>query len=358
MIGVKITDSGGSGKGSCIHEKDLVRGQIVYTREYADRESTTRPFLNDTYGNDLAQAATFGGTPVNIHDGGDVAGWTGTATAGTWDFADTTTPSSGTKCVSLTSANNNDSANFAGGSVTGSSYSAITMQLQLDNFSGTQHTIVLQFNNGGVPIGVSVNLNSYIDTSILGSYQGIVIPLSDLEIENLSFDGCDITLIRTGGTKPTFRIDLLQIEETGGAIRFQVKPDPREVFYVEEIRFVFADNVTGNAALDYSKILGVTLANGLVITRIDKNGPVVGRSISSVYDFYSFGFTRELIQDNGVNTMLVVSIKFTRPLTLNALFEETINIDVNDDLSGFLSASAIARGESEPINTHGKLITE
>ena len=358
MINVGLKDSGGSGNGACVFKKDGVDGQVVYTREFASRNSTTRAFLNETYGNNLAQAATFGGTPINIHDGGDAAGWTGTATAVTWDFADTTNPYSGTRCVSLTNGNNNDSANFAGASTDGSSYTAVTFEIQLDSYSGIQHDLFFQFSLAGILVGVSVNINDYIDTSVLGVYQGVVIPLTDLEVESLTFDSCDITLIRGGGTRPSFRIDVLQIEEAGGSIRFKVEPDPRKVFYVHEIRFVFADNVTGNAALDYSKILGVTLPNGLVITRITKEGPVLGRSISSVSDFYSFGFNRDLIQDDGTNSMLVVSVKFDRPLTLNALFEESIRIDINDDLSGFLIATAIARGESEDINGGDKLITE
>lgn len=357
MISVVLKDSKGRGDGGEVHSRDLISAPVVYTREYAVKTSNTRAFLNDENGNNMAVAASFSGTAVNIHDGGDTSGWTGTATAGTWDFADTTNPDAGTNCVSLTTANNNDSANFAGASVTGASYTAITLRIRLDTYDAANNSISLSFNLSGAPVGISVDIDTYINTNTIGSYQSAIIPLSDLEIESSTFNQCDIIVSRIGGTKPTFRVDLFQIEELGGSVRYQVKPDARTIFYIEEIRFTFIDNVTGNAALDYLKILGVTLTNGLVITRISKDGPIIGRNISSVADFYSFGFDRELLQDDGTNTILTLSVKFTTPLALNALFDETINIDINDNLSGLLVASAIARGSSESINTDQKLIT-
>lgn len=357
MIKVQVVDYGGEKSGICTHSRDHVDGAIVYTREYAARVSQTRPFLNDTYGNALNQNAAFSGTPVVIHDGTDSVAWTGAAVAGTWDFADTVNPYAGTKCTSLTAANNNDQATFTGGAtVDGSNYAAITMQLWLDVFNDANHTIELQFALSGVLIGVPVSLNDYINTGTLSEYQGIVIALEDLGIENLTFDRAVITLIRAGGTKPTFRLDAFQVEETGGGITFQVKPDPRTMLYVDEIKFTFVDNVTGNAAKAYNQILGVTLANGLVITRITKDGPVVGRNISSVYDFESFGFKVSEPLDNGTDSMITATVNFSRPLTLNALYEETLNVVIEDDASGWLRATAIARGEAESINGDADLI--
>jgi hypothetical protein len=355
-IEVIQVDASGKKMGVKAHERDGYPGAIVYTREFASRVSTTRAFLNETYGNALNQAATFSGTPVLIHNGGDTAAWTAANVAGSWDFADTTDPYSGSNCVSLTSGNNNDEATFSGSSVDGSNYVAITMQLWLDSFSSASQTIDLQFALSGVNVGVSVDIIDYINPSTLGEYQGVVIPLSDLGIENESFDEAIITVSRSGGARPTFRLDVFQIEELGGGITFEVSPDARTIFYVDEIKFTFADNVTGGAASSYDKILGATLANGFIITRITKNGPVVGRNISSVVDFESFGFEVSAPRDDGTNSMITAQVKFSRPLTLNSLYNERIEISINDDLSGLLYATAIARGESESINGDADLI--
>ena len=355
-VKVQVVDYGGEMAGLCMHTKGKVSGGVVYTREFAERVSQTRPFINPIYGSALNQDASFGGTPEVIHDGTDSVAWTGAAVAGTWDFADTTDPFAGTKCTSLTTANNNDGATFTGGSIAGASYTAITMQLQLDTFVAANHSIQLQFALAGVLIGSPVSLEDYIDPAVLGSYQGLSVPLTDLDVESLTFDRAVITLLRAGGSKPTFRLDAFQIEETGGTLEYTVSPDPRTILYVQEIKFTFVDNVTGNAANSYEKILGVTLANGLVITRITKNGPVVGRNISSVHDFEGFGFTVSPPRDDGTNSMITASVIFNRPIAINAMFDETIRIDVNDDISGLLKASAIARGEAESINGDADLI--
>jgi hypothetical protein len=350
-IKVIQVDSQGRNMGVAAYDRDGLVGAVVYTRELASRVSTTRAFLNETYGSALNQDGTFTGTPVGIHNGTDSVEWTGAAVTGTWDFADTVNPYAGTKCVSLTSANNNDSATFTGGSsVTGSNYSAITMQIWLDTYSSANHEIQLQFSLSGVLIGVAVNISDYIDAALLSEYQGVVIPLTDLGIENLVFDRATITALRSGGSKPTFRIDNLQVEETGGGLAFTVSADPRTIFYIDQIKFTFTDNVTGNAALDYSKILGATLANGLIITRVTRDGPVVGRVIKSVYDFESIGFTVSAPLDNGTNSMITAVVDFSRALAINALYNERIDIVINDDLSVLTNATAIVRGESEFID--------
>lgn len=356
MINVRLKDNSGTQAGAEMHKRDSVSGQVVYTREYADRENARKAFVNDTYGASMNQSATFGGTPVNIHDGGDASGWTGTATAGTWDFADTTDPKAGAACVSLTSANNNDAANFAGATIAGSSYSAITLQIRLETYDPANNSIRLQFSNGGALVGTEVLIDNYINAATIGSYQPVVISLSDLEIEGSSFDECDIIIDRVGGTKPTFRIDDFQVEETGGGIRFEVKPSARNIFYVTKLVITWVDNVTGNASLDYSKILGVTLTNGITVGRNTKDGPDVSLIAREILDFYNAGFSRKLIQDDGTNTILSIELIIDRPIELNSLYDDSLYIEVNDDLSGFISMKAFAAGEEETINGGRKLI--
>ena len=177
---VQIVDHGGTGVGLCIHNREGDSGAVVYTKEFAERISRNKPFLNPTWGNAMNQDASFGGTPVLIHNGGDTAAWTGAAGAGTWDFADTTNPFAGTRCVSVTSANNLDNATFTNVStITGSSYTALTLELRLEAYNDTNNSIDLQLALAGVNQGISVNLDNYIDAAVLNVYQNVVIPLTD-----------------------------------------------------------------------------------------------------------------------------------------------------------------------------------
>lgn len=356
MISVSLKDSAGTSSGAEMHERDQVSGQVVYTREFAERVNVVRPLTNEVYGGDLAQNASFGGTPVNIHDGGDAAGWTGTAVAGTWDFADTTNPSAGTKCVSLTAGNNNDTANFAGTTIAGSSYTAVSMQVRLETYSPSTSDIIIRFLLAGVQVGVEVVLDDYINTTTIGEYQTAAIPLTDFGVENLTFDECDIIIARGGGAKPTFRIDQFQIEETGGALRFEVEPTPRTVLYVHKLILTFVDNVTGNAALDYTKILGATLSSGLILSR---QAAGVSRSTlvaTSAGDLYRAGFSRRLLQDDGTNTLISFELVAIRPFRLNSLYGDKLSVDINDDLSGLILGTAVIHGEEETINGGRKLI--
>ena len=169
MLNVQIKDGHGSNKGLSIIKKNGWNGIPAFTEPLRDGVATGRPFLNPTFGADLNQNITFGGTPELIHNGGDSAGWTGTAAAGSWNFADTTAPAAGSAHVSITNANNLDTAEFTDATETDmSSFTAISGQIQLNVYNASNNTITLQFQNNGSPVGIVVNLNDFINTGTLG----------------------------------------------------------------------------------------------------------------------------------------------------------------------------------------------
>ena len=73
-------------------------------------------FRNDTYGLDINQDASLGGSTDGIHDGTDTALWTASALSGTWTFNSTFTgtgwPSNGTQSIDATATVNGDQALF------------------------------------------------------------------------------------------------------------------------------------------------------------------------------------------------------------------------------------------------------
>lgn len=345
---VRIKDGGGRPIRACVHSpEDQVGGIVAYTREYDERIPRNKPFLNPSFGGAMNQDASVGGTPVVIHNGGDTAAWTGTAGAGTWDFADTTNPFAGLNCISLTSANNNDNATFDGASsVIGANYVDISMQIRLETYSDANHTILLQAGLAGVAIGNSVNIDDYIETAVLNSYQSVLVPLTALGIENLTFDEVTITVIRSGGGKPTFRLDNLQVEETGGTIQFVIQPDEGKDFWIDAVRLTMVNNVTGAAAVNYNELLGETLANGLTIIRTSRGEVAVGRNIANLYEFYQVGFNKVALETGATESILSLEIEFSPSVLLEGRYGDEIAFGIQDDLTGFTQMSAIARGRT------------
>jgi hypothetical protein len=327
-------------------EREGVVGVVTYTDELYPKSNITRPFLNPDFGSAFNQSAVFSGTPVVINDGGDTAAWTGAAGAGSWDFADTTNPDTGLACVSITGANNNDNATFTGASsVNGANYVAITMAVRLETYSPTQNEIEISFSLGGVDKGVLAELGNYLDVSNLNEYQQITIPLEDLGLDQETFDEMTINMVRSGGSKPTVRFDNIQVEEAGGNIDFEIAADGRTILYVECIRIVLVNNVTGNAAKAYNDLLGETLARGILFSRSVNGSRVLGRIFKTALDLQNFGFDQNLLSDDGTNTMLTLEVFFRRPLVLNP--GDSLTLTVQDDLTGFLSATALMRGQLE-----------
>jgi len=319
---------------------------MVYTDPLEQYEPQFKPFLNDTYGIAMNQTFAFGGTPELIHDGTDNAGWTGAVVAGTWDFSDTTNPSAGSNCVSLTSGDNLDLATFSDGTETDmSTHSAIHGKIRLDTYSQSQNTITLQFLNNAVNEGNSVLIDTYIDTSITGSYQSFVIPMADLGLTASTVDQCDLIVGRTGGVKPTFRVDEWQIEETGDPIEFKVTTDKNTKYRIDGIRFLITDNVTGAAGQSYNKILGLAkLANGITFVR-QLNGVVKFSTVfRQMQDLRFGGVSVQDRDDDGTNTSLMMEVKFDNPIIINGSDDTFLRLSIADDLSSLIAFQATAIG--------------
>jgi len=343
-IDVRVLDGAGNVGALQMHERDDVRGAVAYTREYAEYEPLIFPLLNPIYGDAINQAAGFSGTPVLITNGGDSAGWTGAAGAGTWDFADTSNPFSGSACVSLTNGNNSDNATFTGSSVSGSSYVALSLQIRLDAFNATTTTIVLSLSLSGAPVGISVSINDYIDTSVLGVYQSAIIPLVDLSAAASTFDEITFTVLRTGGAKPIFRVDVFQVEESGEVIKFAYTPERGKNAFIDCIRYTFANNVTGAAAQEYNEILGLSLVNGILFVRT-KKGDIVSSAVTrDMTDIFAAGGKVTNRETGAADSLISIDIPFSKPIRLESTFGDEISISISEDFSGYLTVKSTVIG--------------
>lgn len=331
-------------------------GLVSLTHPFLELRPEFHPFLNDDFGAAMNQNIAFTGTPSIIHTGGDTTGqWSTSIVAGTWDFNDTTDPFAGSACVSLTSANNNDQAIFSTISVVGlSTKTALTGQLRLETYDANNNSINLQFQNSDVDVGSAVNLNDVVDTGLLNAYQSIVIPKDSFDISDQNVDELNVIVGRTGGAKPTFRLDNIQIEETGTPAVFKATTPVGTRFHITEIRIrmedafstVLTDNTVPNFPIN--QFLGVSaLSNGIVFNRVEDGKVLFSVNLKDLGDFLATGSDLTNATGNGTNSGFTLLVKFPKPIVLKGGSTNFLSFTIADNLSGLTRFTAAARGALE-----------
>ncbi len=330
-------------------------GMLVLTEPFIQFDPAVVPFLNDTVGAAMNQNVAFTDTPEGIHDGTDSALWTGAAVAGTWDFSDTAGPLVGSNSVSLTTANNNDSATFSDGTSTDmGNYTTVTGLIQLDVYNGVNNTISFQFLNNAVNVGNSIDLDTYIDTALLGSAQAFAIPKADFGISLQTVDQINIVSTRTGGARPTFRLDTWQIEQTGSSLVFKVVSPQNTRFHVHKLRFTFVDGLTGTVSdgtmpgLSYDQLLGVAaLTNGVVFQRVQGGKVILARTLRQLSDFLQLGSVITNLISDGTDTLLTMEVPLAAPVILEPGEGNFLSMTVSDNLSDLILFNGVALGAIE-----------
>jgi len=281
--------------------------------------------------------------------------WPGTAVQGTWNFAD-----SGK--FTITSANNNDEATFTVDSShiwNMSDFKSLTGKIDLETFNDVSNTIVLEFGLDGVLVGNSVNLNDFIDTGDF-TEQNFVVPKADLGLTTQNVNSMRLTILRTGGAKPTVKFDDFQWENTGAPIVFKATTPGSTRFHITEFRIAIADNITGittvsgateNATvpnLAFNAFLGVSaLTNGVTFARVQKGKTLFSVTIKQLGDFLATGSNIINHISDGTNTFITILIEFPEPIVLEGSSDDFLSFTINDDLSGLLVFTAAARGALE-----------
>lgn len=342
---------------SCVHGRDGIGGVVVYTREYEEPLTTTRPFLNADFGNNLAQDGTEAASPapINIHDGLDNTYWTGSNIVGSSvTFNSTARPRTGAQSIDVNGMSLNDVFQIdKGSSQSLSGYSVLKMWVNIDRRwdAGDEISIFGYDTAAGAQVGDSVLLSNYIDIASFDVWQQAIIPLEDMNLTDESITGFRWQQTQVQAQPPEFYLDDIKIADQG--ITFIAQPDLGTIFYVDSIRFTFMDNATSPASNDPNTLIGTTLTNGFLINREDDGELIIARVLASSADFFSFGFNEIVFRDNGTNTIQCLEVNFKRPVKLNAIEGDDIRITVRDDLSGFLLAEGIIRGERVDINNRG-----
>ncbi len=316
----------------------------VATRPMKVLANNIIPFLNENFGLDMNQNGAVGGIPRIIHDGGDTAAFTATATTGTWDFT-----SGGV--ITQAAGENNDIATFTTVSgVNTADYSSITGKITLGIYTDPLHNLLLGVAGNSVDIG-TVNLNNYINTGLIGTEQTFLVPRNDLGLSDQVVDEVDILIARSGGAKPTFTLDDLQFESTEGSSKpFVARPPRGTKFHVTKFIISIADNYTGGSSYDkFGDLNSLSIGVNFITTSGGKF--TFSTSIHQFSDIYQIGFKTDVELDDGVNTFtsMVYDIDPTNPIVLDEYEGDNMLITINDDLTGLLFLRAFVQGNIETI---------
>ena len=336
-----------------VHPFDTATGKhvglVTLSHRFIETEPSTQFFVNSGVGAAMNQDVSFGGTPEIIHNGGTSTEWTGTALVGAWNFAD------GGR-ISVTSANDNDAADFAEENtltINTNNFQAVTGNIDLTTYSEVNNSMNMQFNLSGTLTGNSVDLNDYIDTTDFAQ-QNFVIPKLDLGLSTQSVDGMTLTMNRAGGARPTASFDDIQFEETGIPLIFNLNVKQGQKFHISELVFAYADALVGTLsdgtmpALAYDQILGLAaLTNGFVITRSKKGKTLFSATIKTLGAHISAGAIPDNPWSDGTNTFVTLRVVFPDPLIITGDVDDTLTIQINDDMTGLLQFTAAARGSIE-----------
>ena len=335
-----------------------ISGGVVFNAPLFDYDPTIKPFINNDFGTAMNQDVSFGGTPELIFDGGSGGTeWVGSGDV-EWDFAD------GGKVTVDHGANNSVALFSDAGTILSSSYSTLTGKVDLDNYTPSTQDILFQFQFEGSPLGVPVSMNSFIDTGNF-TEQSFAIPLVNFGLAGATVDEFTMTVQRSAGHNPHISFDDFTIQETGVSLEYTVRVLESEVYEVEQINFLFVDNVsaittvagaTENSTvqnLSYDKLLGVSqLTNGIIFTRVQNGKRVINLTLKDISDFLSFAVISDHISD-GTNSLLTVSVVLRNSILLDGKTNDELMLTINDDLSGLIKFTALTRGSlrSDPTSS-------
>ncbi len=333
-------------------------GAVVYQERILQFNPEVHPFLNIDFGTAMNQNVTFSGSPEGIHNGTDTILWTASAISGTWTFASTTNPQTGTRCIDGTDTVNNNEALFTltalYADVNMANFTALTGGVRLENFV-IGHEVQVRFRVEGVDVGNFINIYDYVDTGIIDSYQNFVVPKADLGLSNQQVDEFVVKTIKTSGMNPNYRLDNIQLEQTGTPAVFKATTPGGTKFHITELRIGIADALIGTLAnasmpaLSYDQILGVSsLTNGIVFQRVQAGKVEFSVTLRQLGDFLSSGSNMISSISDGVNTFIALLVEFPEPIVLEGGEENNfLSFTINDDLSGLLQFTAVARGAIE-----------
>lgn len=326
------------------------RGLVTYGLNYEFEVNAPRYAVNDTYGNRMNVNGTSSGASDGIHDGIDSVLWTASALSGTWVFNSTTQAFAGTNSIDATGTVDTDQALFTRASaIDPATYNTVEGAIYIDSWSssGTKD-VTLQFRLAGVPVGASINLSGYINTTSTGSWQAFSIPTAAFGFSG-NVDELVVTTVDIGaGPPPNYYLDALKFQATSagtGPQTFTIEPDYDELLRCYGISWTIVDNyapataVGGALGLSYDKFGGLSALTNGVLTRRIQGQDVLFTNIAKGNSDIITAAGGELVEfwHDGTNTYTKFYVRFGAPVDLNGRERDKFEFIVRDNLSSLIT---------------------
>lgn len=359
-IKTSISDGTGQNGSAAVREKrGIPSGLVVYSEPLRDTIAQTKAAVNPTYGADMNQNVSFGGTPEGVHNGTDSALWTASAISGTWTFDSTAQAQAGTKSVDATATVNNSEALFSDAtSINTGGYTALTGYIYITGWptSGTKD-VEVRMRNNGTNEGNALNLSDYINNTTFNVWQKFTIPMEDLTGGAVTVDELVVRTVDIGGgAAPDYYLDTIQFEETGSALTYTIEPDNNAIYRIDTLQITMADAYVSTLTdgthqkLPYNTLLGVAkLTTGINLKLTSDRVVRFNANFQQHIDFMTIPGTMVQSGGDGTNTWKVYTIPFPKPIVINSETQDKIEVTINDDLSGLLFLRIFARGSSEEL---------
>jgi len=322
---------------------------VVATRPLKIMSDYIAFFSNDEYGIEIAQDASAGGVPEQVHNGIDDVLWTATDIVGggktTFDSAEQAY--AGAQSIKVDNAPADDVFQLAkGADLDCNNYVSLSMWIYVDkDWEDADEVFVYGWDTGtGLQVGDALDLSLYFDFSNFDVWQKISIPLTDFGAL-ATYTTLDALRFRQGnadGKAPKYYLDNIQFEQTGTPVEYVIRPPVSSWLHLTTISIMFVDALntvladSSMPSLSYNKILGLSaLASGIVYQR--ENDGVITQSINfkQISDFIQIPDTRiDSAICDGTNTLVKLSSTFATPITLKNETNDNVRLIISEDLSG------------------------
>lgn len=358
-----ISDGKGTRKRAHLHQRNGDTGLVVFTEDLKEKEILFNPAFNPDFGIEMAIDASFSGTPELIHDGTDTVAWTGTNITGTKvTFDSTDRANTGTKSVEVDNPALSNVWQFDRGSdVDLSNFVAISMFINVDKDWSDPESVTMYGwdTTSNTQVGDAVALEDFFNETDFDTWQKLSVPLADMALEGSTIDAIRMEMaVQDGGKNPKFYIDDMQLEEASGQAEFKVEAPIGTKYFIHEFRFTYIDAFTGTLnnnsmpALAYDKILNqAQLTTGILFTRVKSGVTLFSATIRDLSDSFKGGSTLINAISDGTNTSITLMTEFKQPVLLDSRNDDKISVTIADDLSGLISFTAIAIGETQQLDT-------
>lgn len=321
-------------------------GIKVFTYKGVGSENRGILATNPIYGINLNVDGSVSGVPLAIHDGTDTSLWTGSnIVGGKITFDSTNRPRTGTKSVEVLNPVTNDEWQFDNGASQDlSSYTSVSFWVNVDqDWNGADQVNFYGWDTAlNQIVGVEVDISNYFTPTDFDVWQQVIIPLSDMSLEGSAIYAFRFRQIARTGKSGLFYIDDFQLEQTGGAITFSIKPPKNDVWDIHNLQFTFVDDYAGthtNASMPdipYDGILGLnTLGVGFRIRRVVDGVVTFSAVIQDFVDFIATPAPKQWMHgSDGTNTWVMIEVDFPDRFRLVGDDDDRLEIVIQDDMTG------------------------